>query len=361
MSSLRASYFSRFDLVPECVLVTGGTGFIAQHCIVQLLDAGYHVRTSVRSVSREAELVEILSPHVSSGVLEGRFSVVGADLIDDAGWDEAVADCAYVLHVASPIFLKVPKDENEMIIPARDGTLRVLRAASNAGVKRVVMTSSVAAVAYGVPRDHAFTEKDWSNPNRRDVDPYAKSKTVAERAAWDFMSSLPHSTSMDLTTILPGLVLGPLLSGRFSSSGEAIKRMLEHDIPGMPAISFPPIDVRDVAWAHVAAMTSPVAGGERFLCGNESVPLVEIAKILAEKYNPLGYKVPTRTLPKIGVRIAALFDRDLRFVIPEIGHPTVVDASKVRDVLGLRPRGLQEMSYAMADSMIKYGVVKAPK
>jgi len=345
----------------ERVLVTGGTGFIAQHCIVQLLDAGYDVRTTARSASREDELKEILSPHVASGSLEGRFSVVAADLLDDAGWDDAVAGCSYVLHVASPIFLKIPKDENEMIVPARDGTLRVLRAASTAGVKRVVMTSSVAAVAYGVPRDHVFTEKDWSNPNRRDVDPYAKSKTVAERAAWDFVASLPSPASMDLTTILPGLVLGPLLSGHFSSSGEAIKRMLEHDIPGMPAISFPPIDVRDVAWAHVAAMTSPLAGSERFLCGIESAPLVEIAKILAEKYNPLGYKVPTRRLPKFGVRIAALFDRDLRFVIPEIGQPTVVDASKVRDVLGLQPRGLQEMSYAMADSMIKYGVVKAPR
>jgi nucleoside-diphosphate-sugar epimerase len=302
--------------MPEMVLVTGGTGFIAQHCIVQLLEAGYHVRTSARSASRESELVEILTPHVSSGPLEGRFSVVGADLVDDAGWDEAVAGCSYVLHVASPIFLKVPKDENEMIIPARDGALRVLRASDNAGVKRVVMTSSVAAVAYGVPRDHAFTEEDWSNPNRRDVDPYAKSKIVAERAAWDFMSSRPSVSSMEFATILPGLVLGPLLSGHFSSSGETVKRMLEHDIPGMPAISFPPTDVRDVAFAHVAAMTAPAAAGERFLCGNKSAPLVEIARILAEKYGPLGYNVPTRTLPKIGVRIAALFDRDLRFVIP---------------------------------------------
>jgi dihydroflavonol-4-reductase len=345
----------------ETVLVTGGTGFIAQHCILQLLEAGYDVRTTVRSLSRQGELKEVLKSHTSKETLKEHLGVVEADLSSDEGWNEAVTGCGYVLHVASPFFLKVPKDENEMIIPARDGALRVLRAANKAGTKRVVMTSSVAAVAYGVPRDHVFNENDWSNPNGRDVGPYAKSKTVAERAAWDFMASPERSSEMSLATILPGFVLGPLLSSHFGTSGEAIKRMLEHDVPGMPDVSFPPVDVRDVAWSHVAAMTSPRAAGERFLCATTSASLIEMAAILAKKYRPLGYKVPTRKMPKFGLRIAALLDRDLRFVLPDVGHPVNVDASKIRTVLGLQPTSLEEMIDAMADSMIKYRVVKNPR
>jgi nucleoside-diphosphate-sugar epimerase len=348
--------------VSETVLVTGGTGFIAQHCILELLDAGYHVRTTVRSTNREAELVRTLSSHLcSGGPLEGRFRVVAADLRSDEGWNDAVAGCAYVLHVASPVTLKLPKDENEMIVPARDGALRVLHAASAAGVKRVVMTSSVAAVAYGSARDHAFTEKDWSDTSGRNVDPYAKSKTVAERAAWDFVGSAENASKMELSTILPGLVLGPVLSSHFSSSGESVKRMLNHEILGIPDIWFPPIDVRDVAWSHVAAMTLPEAAGERFLCAVDSVPLLAIAKVLDQHYRAQGYKVSLDKLPKIGVRIAALFDRDLKFIIPDVGKPVEIDWTKIRSVLGLQPRDLTEMTLAMADTMIEYGIVKRPK
>jgi len=345
----------------DTVLVTGGTGFIAQHCVLQLLDAGYDVRVTARSTNRERDLLETLRPHVSSGQgLEGRFSVYEADLTSDQGWDEAVAGCTYVLHVASPITLKVPKDENEMIVPARDGAVRVLRASSRAGVKRVVLTSSVAAIAYGVPRDHAFNEDDWSNTNGRGLDPYMKSKTIAERAAWDFIASSDNVSGMELATILPGLVLGPVLSAHFSSSGESVKRMLNHEIPGMPDLWFPPIDVRDVAWSHVTAMTLPEAAGQRFVCAIDSVPLLAIATILAEHYGPLGYKVPLRKLPKFGVRVAALFDRDLRFIIPDVGNPLHIDSAKIQNVLGLVPRGLSDMTLAMADTMIQYGIVKTP-
>ncbi len=297
--------------MPDTVLVTGGTGFIAQHCILQLLEAGYHVRASARSASRQAELIATLSPHLSPGTtLEGRFEVFAADLTSDDGWDDAVSGCAYVLHVASPIFLKVPKDENEMIVPARDGALRVLRAASRAGVKRVVMTSSVASVAYGTPRDHPYSEADWSNVNSREMDPYAKSKTVAEKAAWEFIRSPENASSMELTTILPGLVLGPVLSAHVSSSGEAVKRMMNHEVPGMPDVWFPPIDVRDVAWSHLKAMTQSDAAGQRYICvASDSVPLMAIGKILDSHYASQGYKIPLRKLPKIAVQIVALFDR----------------------------------------------------
>jgi nucleoside-diphosphate-sugar epimerase len=343
----------------DTVLVTGGTGFIAQHCILQLLDAGYNVRTTARALDRGNQLIEILAPHLAptDKPIESRLSVVAADLTSDDGWDEAVVGCRYVLHVASPIFLKIPKDENEMIVPARDGTLRVLRASVRAGVKRVVLTSSVAAVGYGVPRDHAFDETEWSHFNVGDVDPYAKSKTVAERAAWDFIGSAENTSSMELTTILPGLVLGPVLSKHFSSSGETIKRMMNHEIPGMPDLAFPPIDVRDVAWSHVTAMTSPIAAGQRYICATDSVPLMEIAKILKVHYGPQGYKIPTRKIPKFGVRLVALFDRDLRFILPDIGQTFSVDWFKIRDQLRLDPRSLEEMTLSMAESMIAYGIV----
>jgi dihydroflavonol-4-reductase len=349
--------------MPDTVLVTGGTGFIAQHCILQLLDAGYDVRASARSKSRETELVEALTPHLATGsTLEGRFSVVAADLTSDDGWDEAVKGCTFVLHVASPIFLKVPKDENEMIVPARDGALRVLRSSSRAGVKRVVLTSSVAAIAYGTPRDHVYTEKDWTNVAGSDVDPYAKSKTVAEKAAWEFIGSPENTSKMELVTILPGLVLGPVLSSHFSSSGEAVKRMMNHEVPGMPDVWFPPVDVRDVAWSHVKAMTQPAANGQRYICAaSDSVSLLSIAKILDEHYASQGYKIPLRKLPKTAVRVVALFDHDLKFIVPEIGKPFHADPTKIKTELGLEPRDLTVMTLAMADTMIQYGIIKKPK
>jgi nucleoside-diphosphate-sugar epimerase len=349
--------------MPETVLVTGGTGFIAQHCVLQLLDAGYHVRTSARAKDREAQLVAALTPHLPAGsTLEGRFSVVAADLISDDGWDEAVSGCTFVLHVASPLQLKVPKDVNEIVGPARDGTLRVLRASSRAGVKRVVMTSSVAAVAHGTPRDHAYTEHDWTNVDGPDVDPYAMSKTLAEKAAWDFIGSPQNTSALELVTILPGLVLGPVLSNHFSSSGESVKRMMNHEVPGMPDLWYPPIDVRDVAWSHVKAMTLPRAAGQRYLCAaSDSVPLLAVAKILDAQYASQGYKIPMRKLPKFAVRVVALFDHDLRFILPEIGKPFHLDATKIKTELGLEPRDLAEMTLAMAETMIEYGIVKTPK
>ena len=344
----------------DTVLVTGGTGFIAQHCILQLLEAGYDVRTTARSTSRGDELAGVISSHLATGgSLDVRLRVVAADLTIDDGWDEAVAGCTYVLHVASPLFLKTPKDENEMIVPARDGTLRVLRASVRAGVKRVVMTSSVAAVAYGTPRDHPYTELDWTNVESGDVDPYAKSKTVAEKAAGDFVLSAQNTSKMELVTILPGLVLGPVLSDHFSSSGEAIKRMMNHEIPGMPDVWFPPIDVRDVAWSHVKAMTLPAAAGQRYICAaSDSVPLLDAAKILHQRYASEGYKIPMRRLPKFAVRLVAVFDRDLKFVVPEVGNPAHFNVAKIKTELGLEPRDLTEMTLAMAETMIQYGIVK---
>jgi dihydroflavonol-4-reductase len=344
----------------ERVLVTGATGFIAQHCILQLLEAGYQVRATARSHGRTGEIADILAPHLSPAArdrLAPDFDVVVADLTSDDGWDDAATDCAYVLHVASPLPSRLPKDENELIVPARDGALRVLRAASHAGVRRTVMTSSIAAVMYGRDRDHRFDESDWSDVDDPKIGAYEKSKTLAERAAWAFMTSLGATSPMDLAIINPGVVLGPLLSKEWSTSGELVKKLLERSVPAIPDVHFAMADVRDVAKAHVAAMTNPDAGGQRFLCCTNGHSLMEVAKILSSVYAVRGYRVPTRPLPKALLRVVAIYDEQARLVLDEVGRPVDVDNGKIRRVLGIEPRDIREMTIAMAESMIKYGVV----
>jgi len=346
--------------MPDTVLVTGGTGFIAQHCVVQLLDAGYHVRTTVRDPTHAQNVVATIRANVADPARVERLAVVGADLNADAGWEEAAAGCAFVLHVASPLPLRMPRHAQDLIAPARDGTLRVLGAAQRAGVRRVVLTSSIAAVAYGRARGRVFTEEDWSDPDGPHIDAYGRSKTLAERAAWEFVDGLGESAGMDLAVINPGLVMGPLLGPRCPTSGEVVRKLLNRSVPGLPDLAYPPADVRDVAAAHVAAMTAPSASGQRFICAIDAVELHEIALLLAAHFGPLGYRVPTRRLPATLLRVAALVDRDLRLVTHEVGRPLRVDASKVLALVP-RPRGLAEMTLAMAESMIRWGVVRAPR
>lgn len=340
----------------DTVLVTGATGFIAQHCILQLLEQGYRVRGTARSAGRTKEVADVLSPHLSDPSLVDRFEVVAADLTADAGWPEAVAGCRFVLHVASPIPRVPPKHEDDLIVPARDGVLRVLRAATAAGVERVVLTSSTAAILYGRDRDRTFTEADWSNVDDKRIGAYEKSKTLAERAAWDFMRDVQGT---DLVAINPGLVLGPLLSKDWGTSGEAIKKLIDRDFPAIPDINYAVVDVRDVAAAHVAAMTSPAASGQRFLCAIENHSLREIARILADHLGPNGFKIPTGNLPGGVMRVVALWDKTARLALNDLGVHQDVDSSKIRDVLAWQPRGLEEMVTSMADSMIEYGVVTA--
>jgi dihydroflavonol-4-reductase len=283
------------------VLVTGATGFIAQHCMVQLLDAGYDVRGTARLANRTAEVVAILAPHLSDPA-RGRLDtleVVAADLTSDDGWRGAVEGCRYVMHVASPLPRGVVKDENELIVPARDGALRVLRAAHDAGVERVVLTSSLSAIVYGNDRSRVFTEDDWSNLDGERIGAYDKSKTIAERASWDYMESVKGESSMDLTVINPGLVLGPLLSNDWGTSGEMVKRILEHKVPAIPNISFATVDVRDVASAHVSAMVNPDAAGQRFICAEANHSMMEIAEILKANYSAPGIQDPDGTSPII--------------------------------------------------------------
>lgn len=342
------------------VLVTGATGFIAQHCVVQLLDAGYRVRGTARSAERAAELKATLAPHLAGGETAlDRFELVSANLKSDDGWDEAVAGCRYVLHVASPIPRTPPKDENDLIVPARDGALRVLRAASRGEVERVVLTSSVAAVLYGRDRSRRFDESDWSDVTARSIGAYEKSKTIAERAAWDYIASLEGESRLQMVAINPGMVLGPILDGDYGTSGEVVKKLFDRDFPACPDLNWAVVDVRDVAAAHLAAMTASDAHGQRFICAIGNHSMRDIAAILDERFGGRGFNVPTGRLPGFAMRIVALFDRTARLALNDLGVRQDVDNSKIKQVLGWKPRGLEDMVVSMGESFIRYGVITA--
>jgi len=337
----------------ETVLVTGATGFIARHVIAELLRAGYTVRGTVRATSSFESLRADLATVVGVEDLD-RFSVVAANLLAGEGWDEAVAGCAFVHHVASPIPNGPPKNDDELVIPAREGTLRVLRASKEAGVRRVVVTSSVAAVIYGVNRDKTFGEADWSNPNDRRIGAYEKSKTYAERAAWDFVKD----GGPELATVNPGLVLGPGIGGDVSTSLQAVAKLLQRDVPAVPNLTFAVVDVRDVAAAHVAAMTADWAPGRRFLAGGPNVSLRDLAAILATAYNAKGYRVPTGKLPSAALKIVALFDKTVQLAMNDLDNPVSLDNAPILQLLGRPLRGLEEMTLASAETLIEYGLVK---
>jgi nucleoside-diphosphate-sugar epimerase len=336
-------------------LVTGGSGFIGSHIIAQLLRSGHEVRATLRSPSRESEVRAMAA---AAGAPGERLSFATADLMQEAGWGEAAAGCDCVLHVASPFPPSVPKDENELIIPAREGTLRVLRAAKAAGVKRVVVTSSVAAVAYGRPRGRPvrpFTEEDWTDPGAPDVRAYVKSKTLAERAAWEFA----RSEGLDMTTVNPSAVLGPLLGRDYSASIELVKKLLEGALPGSPRVGFALVDVRDVADLHIRAMTHPAAGGERFIASNGAmVWMHEVAQILRERMGAAARRVPAGVLPDWVVRLAANFDPVVRQIIPELNRERSVSSEKAQRVLGWKPRSNEDAVVASAESLIALGLVK---
>ncbi len=323
-------------------------------CVRELLQNGYRVRGTVRSLDREPRLRAALAKHTDTT----DFELVSADLTSDDGWAEAARGCRYVWHVASPVPNAPPKHEDELIVPARDGTLRLLRAASEAGVERVVLTSSIAAVCEGYPRDptRVFTEDDWSRLEG-DVSAYDKSKTLAERAAWDFVTGLPAEKKIELTTINPGLVLGPVLEQDYGVSAEAIRKLMRRDYPGCPRLGWPSVDVRDVASAHLAAMTTPEANGQRFCCCVDFVWMKEMAAILTEHFGERGYKVPTRELPDFVVRIAGLFDKVTRVVTPRLGLELNVSNERIKRVLGWKPRGTEEQVVAMGESLIELGLV----
>lgn len=341
----------------ELVLVTGGSGFIGARCILQLLEGGYRVRTTVRSLSRGGEVRAMLK---AGGAEPGEaLSLVAADLTSDVGWSEAVKDCAFVLHVASPFPPAAPAHEDELIVPAREGALRVLRAARDAGVKRVVLTSSFAAIGYGQPpRSTPFTEADWTDPAGGDVRAYVKSKTLAERAAWDFLAK--EGGALELAVVNPVGVFGPVLGADYSTSILLVQRLMDAAMPGCPRMSFGVVDVRDVADLHIRAMTNPAAKGERFLAvAGDHVWIKDIALMLKRRMGEAGRRVPTGELPSWLVRLVAMSDAAVAQITPELGKYKNSSNEKARRLLGWAPRSSEDAVVATAESMLALGLLKA--
>jgi dihydroflavonol-4-reductase len=338
----------------ERVLVTGASGFVAQHVILQLLEKGYDIRGTLRSMKRADEVRAILAKHDARAA---SIEFVEADLGADAGWAEAVKGCTYVQHVASPFPAVHPKDESELIRPAVDGALRVLKAAKAAGVKRVVMTSSVAAIAYGlgIARPNVVDETNWSNPNGPDNTPYTKSKTLAEHAAWDYVNGA--GKGLELAVINPTGIFGPALSKDVSTSLEIPIRLLNGKTPGLPRLGFSMVDVRDVAQCQVEAMTNPAAAGERFIATEEFLWFTECAAILREAFPAYDRKIPKRVVPDFVIRLMAMIQPIYKQTLTELGRTRRASNAKATAVLGVHFRTAKDSLIASAQSLIELGVV----
>jgi len=333
------------------VLVSGGSGYIAGFIIQQLLTEGWTVHTTVRSLSREAELRPLL------GGTPETLRFFAADLMKDDGWAEAMAGCTHVAHVASPLSNIPPRNEDELIVPAREGVLRALRFAKAAGVTRFVQTSSVAAIAYGHGKgQHHFTEADWTNVESRDAYAYVKSKTIAERAARDWMAA--QGAGMEFLTINPAAVLGPVWSKDFSASIEIINQLLSGALPGCPDLGFGIVDVRDLADLHVRALTRPGLDGERFIASGPFLKMKDVAAILRAKMPLEARKVPTRGLPDWIVRLGARFNPVIKQVVGELGNVRDASAAHAFERLGWKTRAPEDSIVDCARSLIVQGVVK---
>jgi len=342
------------------VLVTGGSGFIGSHAILQLLAAGHEVRTTVRSLKRRDDVLEMLRTGGAESV--DRLTFAETDLGKDAGWAEAVTGCDFVLHVASPFPPRVPKDENDLIVPAREGTLRVLRASRDAGVKRVVLTSSFAAIGYGHKEQSApFDETNWTNLDGEGLTPYVKSKTLAEHAAWDFLAR--EGGGLELSVVNPVLVLGPALDHDTSSSILIVQKLMDGAMPGVPQMTFGLVDVRDVADLHLRAMTSPAANGERFLAvGGDFVSFLEIAQTLKARMGKWARRVPVRELPNWLMGLLAIGIPEVRQILPELGKTKNATSAKAKRLLGWTPRSNEECIVSAAESLVRLGALKdSPK
>jgi dihydroflavonol-4-reductase len=328
----------------EHVLLTGASGFIAKHILVRLLAAGHSVRASVRDPSREGELRRLV-PDAGS-----RLGVVTLDLMQDDGWAGALDGMTAVLHTASPFPIAQPANEDEVIRPAVDGTLRALRAATAAGVHRVVLTSSIAAIMRP-GNDRVQDESDWADPDQPGMTAYAKSKTLAERAAWDFAATAP---GLKLTVLNPGLVLGPPLDETFGSSVGVVRRFLSGKDPFVPVMGMPLVDVRDVAEAHLRALERPETAGRRYILSADSMWFGEMTRVLKQAYP--NRRIATRPAPKPLLRLLALFDKEIRSILPEIGHINRVDSSRAHKELGIDFIPAEQALLATAQALVDRGL-----
>ena len=343
----------------KVVLVTGGSGFVGVHCIVQLLQRNYSVRTTLRSMRKKTEVLDMLREAGVSSL--GDIDFIEADLTNDLNWDKAVENCDYVLHVASPIFLRIPKHEDEMIRPAVDGTIRVLKAARDAGVKRVVMTSNFGAVGYShTDTNTIITEACWTDPNEKDLSIYNKSKVLAEKAAWDFMEK--EGGDLELSVINPMGIFGPSFSPVLSSGFEVLKKVMDGSMKQIPNITLGIVDVRDVADLHIRAMINPAANGERFLAlAGGILSLPEIALLLKTNLPAVSKNISTRRVPDWVVRIAALFNPLAKGIVPMLSRYRNASNEKARRVLGWQPRSNEEAILASAKSLLKFNLITKNK
>jgi nucleoside-diphosphate-sugar epimerase len=331
----------------ETVLVTGASGFIAGWCIVELLSRGYAVRTTLRGLSKEPAVRAAVT---SASAAVDRLTFFAADLISDEGWDAAIAGCDYVLHVASPLGGGAEDDRNALVAPARDGTLRVLRAAVKSGVKRVVMTSAAATARPPLSSDRVSDETVWADPADSQFDAYRVSKILAERAAWDFMSTAGGST--EFTTILPGAVFGPLLAQGNLGSVRIIHGLLQGRPAALPRLGFWVVDVRDLADLHIRAMISREAAGQRFIAAGDFMWMEDIARTLRSSLGERGGKVPSRRLPNFVVRLMLPFRPSFKTLAPLLGRKYLLTSEKARRVLGFSPRPATTTVVDCAESLL---------
>jgi nucleoside-diphosphate-sugar epimerase len=339
----------------KTVLVTGGSGYLAGWCIVELLRRGYRVRTTVRNPSREQEVHAAVDSETDS---HHDLTVHQADLLSDEHWDNVIEGCDYVLHVASPFPPTQPKDPDELIRPAREGTLRVLGKSLDHNIQRVVITSSVAAVrlARGTEK-RVLDEEDWTDPDSPDLTPYVRSKTIAERAAWDLARE--RGAEDRVAVVNPGAIIGPLLHDDLSYSLQSIERLLKGS-PGVPRLGFNFVDVRDVADLEIRAMTSPEAGGKRFIAVTQWLWMADAGKVLKERLGDRASKVPTRTIPDLLVRGMALFDGGIKSIVGTLGKRTDLSSERARTLLGWSPRPIEDTIAETGESLIEHDVVEAP-
>jgi dihydroflavonol-4-reductase len=316
---------------PATVVLTGISGFIAKRIAADLLDAGHAVRGTLRALDRADEVRAALRPALSDPAALDRLSFAAADLTSDAGWGAAMAGAEALVHTASPFPIAQPKDADALIRPAVDGTLRALRAAREAGVTRVVLTSSIVAILYSDrPADHVFTEADWTDPGHPTANAYAASKTLAERAAWDFAAEHPE---MRLTAINPGLVAGTPLDARYGSSLQVVDRFLSGRDPAVPNFGLPVVDIADVSAMHLAALARPETAGRRYIAADDFVMAPRIAAWLAEAFP--NRRIATRTAPVWLLRLLALFDAEVRAILPQIGRETAISNARAREEMGI--------------------------
>ncbi|WP_404405804.1 SDR family oxidoreductase [Pelagibacterium halotolerans] len=335
------------------VLLTGISGFLGGHIALALLNTGYTVRGSVRNLSKADKVRQTLE---NAGADTTNLEFVALDLTRDEGWREAMEGCRYLLHTASPFVIQMPRDKNELIRPAVEGTERALNAALAAGVERIVLTSSMASIAYGhdPKRTAPFTADDWTNLEGRDVTAYVESKTRAERRAWELMKAAGRED--DLVTINPSGILGPLLDEDPGTSAAIVQRLLDGTVPAAPRVPFVIVDVRDVAAAHVAALTGDV-GGKRLPIGERPMFMFEVAQVLRKTHADYARKLPRFEMPDWAVRIYALFDKDIRGILGELGIRKSLDSSTAEALLGRRLIAADQAVSATAESLIAHKLV----